>query len=365
MLRRWAGDRLCCSPVLRRGPGLPVRRHAIQGSIEFPHTLPPVRRPDRQPLHQGPLLRFSQFRPQPAGRDQGIVLLVAALDGTDRDAAGEAVVQGGAQAVQIAPRPLAMSGVLLVGGKALLEHGGHGGVSPDVPGAAKIHELDRSVFQEHQVVRADVPVDDPLFVHGGHGSDHRLHHKEQVLCGTGALLLSDLLKGLALQKFHDNVGGVVLREVVQHPNDLRDLLQGRHGSGLPQKLLPALGVLRLPRRGVAGHVQRDSGFPLEKYGGEILLHGYPALQLDIQAQIGDPKPSGAQRPPQEIPLLEQCSRRELTFLRMVFLRVPAAYGTGLSREDGIHAVWTVALHFLSPLYDASRRSPRRTCFLPP
>ena len=37
-------------PVLRRYPGLPVRGGAVEGSIEFPHALPPFRRPHRKPL---------------------------------------------------------------------------------------------------------------------------------------------------------------------------------------------------------------------------------------------------------------------------------------------------------------------------
>ena len=196
---------------------------------------------------------FGEFRPQPAGWDQGIRL--PAFHGAGGNLSGEAVVDGGAQAVQVAPRTLTVAAVLLIGGESLLEHGGHGDLALDVPGAAEVHEFHSPVAQKHQIVRTDVPVDDVGLVHGLHGTDHRFQQGEQHLGGARPLGLGDLFQSLTLQKLHNNVGGVVLREKVQHPHHLGDLLQSGHGPGLSKELLPALCVGLLAGGSIAGHIQ--------------------------------------------------------------------------------------------------------------
>ena len=254
----------------------------VQGPVEVRHALPAVGGADSQPLQKCLLLVCCQRRAQLIGRDQGILLSLPPLCGPGRNLPCQAVVHCGAQGVYIRPGALAAAGVLLSGGKAMLEGHGLGGLPLDIPGAAKIHQLDRTAFQHHQVVRADVPVDDPGSVHGLHGPQHRLQQLQHPPCRDNTLSRNQILQGFPLQELHDDVGGVVLREVVQHPHNLRDAVQGRHGPGLLEKPLPPLLVGSPSLRGVAGHIQGQGGFPADQEGGEILLDGDLSLQAGVQ-----------------------------------------------------------------------------------
>ena len=228
----------------------------------------------------------------------------------------------------------------------MLEGNGLGLAALKIPGAAEIHQLESSVFQLHQVVRADVPVDDPHLVHRLHGPEHRAQPREQVRSGDRAVLGSQFLQGLPLQKLHDDIGGVVLRKMVLHPDDLRDLVQLRHGLGLPEELLPAFLIGGLVSRGVAGHIQGDRDLPAHQEGGEVLFDGHPLVQHRVPAQIGDAEAALSQDASHPVAPVQKAAGRNMMAGGLVGLPVLPAGRAGCPGVYRRQAVGAKAFHLI-------------------
>ena len=79
---------------------------------------------------------------------------------------GEAVIHRGAQGVHVCPGALIPAGVLLPGGKSVFQGNGPRSARSGSPGTAEVHQFHSPIFQLHQVIRADVPVDHSRLVHG-------------------------------------------------------------------------------------------------------------------------------------------------------------------------------------------------------
>ena len=82
---------------------------------------------------------------------------------------------------------------------------GQGIAAGDHPGDAKVHDLDRAVFQHHHVMGFNIPVNDALTV-GVLQSLGNLNRKVQGLFPVqDSLLFHILLQRNALDQFHDDV----------------------------------------------------------------------------------------------------------------------------------------------------------------
>ena len=96
-------------------------------------------------------------------------------------------------------------------------------------GNAKVHHLDRTVFQHHDVVGLDVPVDNAPAV-GVFQSFGNLGCKvEGFLPIEDALDLHILLEGDAVNQLHNDVIGILRSGNVKH---LHDVWVAEHGHGL-------------------------------------------------------------------------------------------------------------------------------------
>ena len=341
--------------LLRRDPRVALHSLTVQRGIQIRRTLPAIFRPYRQPLQQGGLLAWGEHRAQPGRRDQRVLLAVVPLHGAGRDPAREAVIHRGAQGVHICPRALAMPGILLLRRKPVLQHRRHGVPALDVPGTAEVHQLDLAAFQDHQIIRTDVPVDDSRRVHGLHAPQHRLQHLQQPLGRNPALLGRQFLQRTALQELHHDVGRIVLREIVQHLHDFRDLIQPGHGAGLLKELIPSLLIQILIGLGVAGDVQRHGGLTLDEGGGEIFLDGHPPLQIGVHPQVCDSKAALSQSAAHRIPPVEQAPRREMVAGRLVRIGSFPAAGAGPLRRRGMHTIGTIGFHFIHLSHAGQRR----------
>ena len=106
----------------------------------------------------------------------------------------------------------------------------HGlGLALQETGNAKISHLNGSVLQKHDVLRLNIPVDDPLFM-GALQCHQDLAGKMHCLLPTdGALLLDILLQGDAINELHDDILNLVAEAdiinlhnigVIEHRNRL-------------------------------------------------------------------------------------------------------------------------------------------------
>ena len=210
----------------------------IQGGVELRHGAVAPVGAQVQPLEQGLLLAGQQGHPQLAGQQQAVG--GNSVQGLGRGLSGEAKVDGGAQGVDVGPGPLALGLVLLHRGVALLEGDSEGlGAPGGLPGTAEVQQTDLAVLQ-HQIVRGDIPVDEPIFMHHAQRPEQGLQQGKELLGGDAASpLLHQIVEVGALDVLHDDIGGVVGLEIVPNSYDGLLLVHAGHGPGLAQEFLLA------------------------------------------------------------------------------------------------------------------------------
>ena len=325
--------RLLKDAVRRRRPGVKngIVPAGCQRGKQFRHPLIPLVRLQRQAAFQHAPLR----RRKDAGEIGAEGIAFHPVHRLLRRFAGEHIVQRGAVGVHVAPGPdPAGGGVHLDRGKAPLYHrvfrgaaaGGHHLYR------AEIQQLGLAVGVDHDVVGADVPVDEPAAV----DLLQRLAHGRQQLHGLGkghpgGQLFQEGLQRDALHELHDDVGGVVLLKVVQHPHDAGNVVQHRQRLRFVHALVDpravafpdAFGRIAADDRGLRGIAPHR---PL----GEIFLDRHPAVQVGIEPCVGDAEAALSQRFADHVPVPQQGTRRQMVGLRHVSAVVEPA-----SRTDRI------------------------------
>ena len=300
---------------------------------------------DAHAPQQGPLLLLRQVHPQAAGEDQLIVQ--QPVQGLGRGPSRQAVVDGGGQAVHVRPRALPLVLILLNGGEAVLQGDGHGLVPlGGLPGAAEVQQPHRAPLQ-HQVVRANIPVDQARLVHGLQGGKEGFDHVQQLAGGDApAPLGHQLLEGGAVHVLHDDVSGAVGLKKVPHADDLRLFVHLGHGPGLVDEAV--LPLLIAPcGAGIAVHRQGYLGVAGHPVGGEVLLDGHLEFQPQVAADIGDAEAALPQHSAYQVTLHEHGARRQVVGQGGVGPKGEAAAGAGLVTRHRRHTVGAiVSIHRL-------------------
>ena len=304
----------------RRRRGISAALTGVQGGGHFRDRPVTIFRGVFQPLQQRRRLRRGQQRGQRGGR--GIVLVLLRLLRFLHPLAGNHVIQRGAVGVHIAPRAdLAAGEIHLHRGKAplddqrlrgaaALDHRFH---------RAEIQQLRRAAFGDHDVVRADVPVDEAAgmdlrqrFRDGG----QQLHRLPVVRFFRELFQIGGQRD--ALHEFHDDIGGVVLLKIVLHPHDVGDIVQPRQRLRLVDAFADAGGKALLE---VLGGIAADDAGPdrFTPYEArrEILLDGDPDLQGHIIPGVGDAEAALSQRPADDVPVFQNDAVAQVMRLRRV------------------------------------------------
>ena len=86
-------------------------------------------------------------------------------------------------------------------------------------GSAEIQKLKSAVRHEHQVVRADVPVNDACIVHTLHGLHDRAEAPDDLFHCPASIFWDQFAQGNAVQVFHHDIGCRICLKVVQNRND--------------------------------------------------------------------------------------------------------------------------------------------------
>ncbi len=189
---------------------------------------------------------------------------------------------------------------------------------------------------------------------------HSLRHRQKDFLRVLPLqrpgLFQVLFQRLPLNKFHDNVGGIIFLKQIQHLHHLKDFTHLGHFPGFLEEHLLAVdpghsGLLGIiPLQSIAG-----TGVAAHLPGGIILLDRHLPLQRQIPANIGDAKAALPQDLADQVFTVQDCPGTE-GIIQPSAAGIIAAHGTGIS-PDFLHAAKTaIDFHlFTSPYFLSSRR----------
>ena len=308
--------------------------------MQLLHRAEPLVLAHRHAAQQRFLLLLGERNAQAARKNQLIVQ--QAIERLRRRFAREAIIERGAQRVDIRPRALALVLVLLNGRKAVLECDGHRlAAERRLARAAKI-EQPHTAPLEHQVVGTDVAVNQAGRMHGSQRREQRLHQREQLLrLNAAAALGHKLLEGGAVHIFHHDVSRVVRLKKVPHAHNLALFHHFRHGARFPQEALQAVLIAAGGPRvtGDGKGLFRTARHPV---GGEILLHGHLELQPEIEADVRDAEAALTQNAANQIPPQQDRPGRQMMGLRLVCALREAALRAGRVAVSFRHAVGAIA-----------------------
>ena len=323
------------------------------------HALRTILRAHTHTVRQNAELRMRQ--PRLAGQR----IVYGAVGGGGRENAGAAIVNRGGHGVNIRPRAdLSALAVLLNGAESVLGHHLGGldaavvSLNVQVLRRAQIQQNQLAVRPHHDVVRADVPVDNAVlmdFCQCLHDGGHEFDAAVKV---HGAVLLQFFQEGLALDEVHDDVGCFVLDENRFHPHDAGNAPKLCHFPGFLQETVEAFLSAGFSHHGAAPH---HGGVPLpaDHTGahGIVFLDSDLLLQQQVKADVGDAKTALTQHFAHEVLSLQNRSR-----FQGEGLRVRAAVGASAFRADGfsrrqrVHTFHTSA-YFHIPFLFLSGDSP--------
>ena len=221
---------------------------------------------------------------QPRTAGQGV--LYHAVGGRGGQDAGTAIVDRGGHGVNVRPgADLPVPAVLLHGAEPVLGHhlgGLHIAVlslNVQILCRAQVQKDKLAVTLHHDVIRADVPVNDAVLM----DFRQRLHDgRHQADAGAvihGASPLQFFQQCFALDEVHDDVGGLILDENGLDPDDTGNTAQLCHFPGFLQEAVEALFHAGFLHDGAAPH-NGGAVFPADHAGA----HGVVFLDGDLLFQ---------------------------------------------------------------------------------
>ena len=225
----------------------------------------------------------------------------------------------------------------------MLDHGLGGVAVAAVPGGAEVQEPGPAVGKDHDIVGADVPVDDVRLMDVLQGLHDGLQELQQLIGLHGAGAADPVRQGLTVEVLHDDICGVVLLEAAADMDHRRLVLEFGQGPGLPEEPGLAGGILLPDLGGIAADIAGHRMVTGDHKAGIILLDRHRGLQVGIPAQISDAEAALAQDPAHHILAPEHRAHRQLMGL-VVFIRRPAAVLTEGSVGHGHTAGASPLLH---------------------
>ena len=124
---------------------------------------------------------------------------------------------------------------MLHGAEAILghQHGAGAGIGGKILGCAQVQNLNASVMTHHEIIRADIPVDNAQIMHLGQGFNGREENAPGLIPAQSAVLIHQRLQRSSLRKVHDNVSGIVLGEHLADMDNTADTGNLCHFSRFP------------------------------------------------------------------------------------------------------------------------------------
>ena len=332
--RRAGGRRLCRDGgVLRGGQG------GFQVLQESRNVLIPVRLAHGQPLHDDPADGRRAGGRRIGGGGQ--LVPVHPFHGVVGGFAHDAAVEGGGQGVHVGPGALAaLAAVLFFRGVAGFQNHRKAldvGLG-DLPCRAEVQQLGAPVPQHHDVVGADVPVDDAAGMDMLQRADDRQQQVDRLGGGQAAVFLQIVLEGHPVQEVHDDVGGAVFLAEIPHPHDAGLLIEAGQHPGLAQKLFLVF-VEGVPM-GAQGGEDIGGGFmvPVDIPGHVEFLDGDFQVQHGVAPGVGDAEAAFPQHPAHLVPLFDEGAGHQVVGQHHIAACIKAAVPAHRRPAEGFEAV---------------------------
>ncbi len=211
--------------------------------------------------------------------------------------AGEGVIEGGAEGVDVSPRPhVAVRGALFGGTEARAFDDVVGDISVGFAGGAEVDDDGESGTGDEDVVRLDVAVEEVEPVEVVEGIEQAHHEAEEAGLGDGAphgsVLCCEFIQGDAVDVFDYVVGGSVFFKVGIYLGDA-GVVEGGKETDFAQEVVqcPIIAI-----RTCFGIVQADVEgpfFAVAERVREVFLDNNCAVEHGFLCQVGDTKPAPA------------------------------------------------------------------------
>ena len=225
--------------------------------------------------------------------ERPVLVVEHAVEGAGRRRSGDRMIERGREAIDVGPWPLLGRGHLLGRGIARREDRRHRR-RPSRHRRARGAEVDQgriALGVEQDVGGLDVAMQEA----GGMDLLQPVEQRPQDAVELGwcdGTAFQALLQRVARHQFHDDVGGAVGLEEVEHAHDRRRALQGGERAALvdealaaPAEILRHLGRARQHRDAVLADRQRR---------GQVFLDRDLAMELVVAGAIGDAEAALAQ-----------------------------------------------------------------------
>ena len=148
--------------------------------------------------------------------------------------------------VQIGPRSLlSFCAVLFFGRKASLDRNRYRIFRQfHISCRPKINQFQLSIFIKHQIINADITVNQSRFVNITQGMNHRFHQRKHLLAWHFSIFPDIITHPCAFDIFHHNVRRTVFLKEIAHRDDTRQFHKTRQTSRLFQKIFFSLFKLQ-------------------------------------------------------------------------------------------------------------------------
>ena len=170
---------------------------------------------------------------------------------------------------------------------------------------AEVQQQDLPVLTDHQVVRADVTVHDPFFMHPLQIVDHRQQKPQALLCVHDCASYNEVFfERYSVDILHHDIGRIVFIEHVPHAHYG---IQASHSGGFLCFLDESLAAFFQGRPCAAGAPAHLGAAALSAHRSscrEVLFDAHGRPQCLVIADIGEAESSLAEHPADHIPLAQ-------------------------------------------------------------
>ena len=146
------------------------------------------------------------------------------------------------KAVQICPRPLLSLGAVLFFRRKSTLDGNRYRIFRQfhISGRSKIDQFQLPIFVKHQIINADITMDQPGLMNVAKGMDHRFHQCEHFFSRHLSICADVISHSRTLDVFHHDIGRMIFLKEITHRDDTRQFHKTGQTSCLFQKIFFSL-----------------------------------------------------------------------------------------------------------------------------
>ena len=113
-----------------------------------------------------------------------------------------------------------------------------------ISGCPKINQFQLSIIVKHQIVNADITIDQSCFMDITKRMDHRLHQRKHFISRHFSICPDIISHSCTLDVFHHDIGSMIFLKKITHRDDTRQFHKAGQASCLFQKIFFSLFKLQ-------------------------------------------------------------------------------------------------------------------------